>query len=408
MAEQFSLDQFLAQSQSVFSTERVLEPADTDVGIDVIDQVDGKFVVRSKAHLNVSEDMRFSSDVKRGQGLEIEITQGRANIEQDPYTGLTLITPKGSTPVRARPVLDAKYRENSVTLVGEEKSIGFDTKNIPTEQSTVQKAGGGACNASWEVGQKIDFDVQVRASIMANIIPKTEEQRDIRWQNGLYFAHDEKIGFMRLSYNPERESSLVMSSKTSRESIKAESFFPSTGKNEIYFIVEFLDLGYVGFNKVPMVQNIDNIVWPPFSDEVLTIESPLAFYDMNNPDQVLMTLRSQEMYLYDYNSIEVECLEQKISNDGIFQSRWRIVNQTREIIQARWFTLGSYSLLANSPDQGNRLLGPSGSGLDSYEFDFIAGLQKSSLTQSISMNVVSLKQPIVSGAYRIDFKYPSE
>lgn len=384
------------------------DAADVVPRLVVHDVADGKYVVSVVAEFRVGSEILRAEDCSSQDGVAIEISSGRGAIERDPYTGRFLIGVRGDDPVRARAVVDARLKGGTVVLAGEEKTVGIDLRFLPVEQQDVVVSGGSACKARWEVTAERDFEVQVRAGLAASVIPTTLTTREISWKHAMYFAHDERIGFMRLTYNSEYRSLLTMRSQRELSVESYNDFFPAKARNELYFKIDFVDMGYSAFNKVPMSQTIDGATWPPYANPVLAIDEPVKFYDVENPDRVVMTLLNQTMRLYDYSSIDVENVHLDVDDDGLLRSRWRIVNRSKELIVARWFVLGQCRPHLGAPTQANRLLGPVGSGAEMYEFDFYGVVDKMAVTQFIAMNVTSMGQPILSGVKKVTFRYPAE
>lgn len=378
-----------------------------DLSLQVLDVVDGRYVLRPLIRYE-RDGAVAKGTIDSNEDIPIEISGGAASVEIDRYSGNVIVTPKGDETVFARAQIRTTLDDRKVLLSSTIKEVGISTDSLPQAESDMVLAGGGACAARWVKGVVLAFDVQVRASIMANVMPKSLTRREILWRHGRYFAFDPNIGFMSLYYDPERISRIRMETKDSERATAKEGFFPASATNEIYFICDFIDLGISAFTKVPMRQTIDDTVWPPFKNKVLEIDEPLDFYEIGAPDTLVMQLTKQEMYLYDYSSIDVELLDKRFISDGILVSRWRLKNQVDEIVYARWFMLGDLDRETNLPFEGNRLLGPANS--EESEFILVVTTQSepSSLRQRISLNVVSVRDPIVAGASSFDFFYPEE
>jgi hypothetical protein len=375
--------------------ERATEGGGPEARLEAIDHVDGRFVLRARA-----SDSRAAGGWRElaADSFEVELTAGDADVERDPYTGRYLLTPKAGGAVRGRAVGEA----DGATIATEDVPLGIDSSTIPRDELRFVVAGGGACAARWQMAGQIDFNVNVRASVASNVVPLTENRRELFWRNGLYWAHDPAIGLMRLDYNPERTSKIVL------ESGSAGDFFPGDAENNLYFVIDFVDLGYRAFNKEPMRQRVSDMRWPPFADEVLAIEKPLDFYDVDDPDTLVMTLVSQDMRLYDYSSIDVEQLDSTLGADGRLDTRWRITNQSDERTRLRWFALGSFDRLQDEPVEGSRLLGPAGSGVESFEVSVSVGAQRSLLRQTLSLAAVSLTDSIFAGQSQIDYRFTDD
>lgn len=363
----------------------------------VIDRVGDTYVVEGEV---VSAARERRQAVGGDQGLQANLVTGAAEIEIDAYSNRLLVRPRGLETVRIRPRLDAP----TVQLSGSDLEIGIEPTELPPDEGDFEAVGGGACSARWQLGIAVEFDVHVRAAVTSTVLPLSLERRRLNWRHGLYFAHDPNVGFMRLNYNPSYYSHLEMTSKQSAPA--ADSFFPSEVENDLYFICDFVDFGFKAFNKEPMQQRVNEVGWPPFSEDVvLSVTEPLDFYDFEDPERLIMTITSQEMRLYDYDSLDVELLQSDVGDDGLVTGKWRITNQSDEIVRARWFALGEFRH-NSQPSEGNRLLGPSGSGLETYEIDTALYAQPSSLPQRMTMNAVSVTGSILAGRTTLEYQYP--
>ncbi len=384
------------------------ELVDTYLHMEIYDQIDGRIILRPMVHVSAGDQIFAAAAVRRSDGLNIDITQGQASIEEDPFTGDTLLIPKGSIPVKGRPILESQLRGGRVTLSAPELDLGWDIRNISSEQARFEPAGGGPCRARWAVINDEDphvFELRVRAFMPANVVLLGPGRRDIHWHHALYFARDPKIGLMRLYNNPQYTSKTQMRSAIPDQDITPTNFFPASGQNELFFVLEMLDMGFRCFNKEPMVQSFSNIEWPPYST-ALSIEKPVQFFNVDDPDELMLTIEKNDMHIYDYSAIDVECLRWEINSEGLLYSRWRMHNNAEAPVVARWFALGNFVRSAQTIDQGNRLLGPAGTVHDTFEVEFNAQLQKFSLTQFVSMNIVSLDEPVVMGSKIVNYHYP--
>jgi hypothetical protein len=410
MAEKFTLDSLLNEYQSrtkLFMTDNNFID-NTQFDAMVVDQVDGKIVLQNRLSLTTDEGAVAFSRLKGEEQVDIQVTQGKAIIQTDPYNGDTLITPKGDVTVRVRPVLETSFKGNPIKIAGDEYEVGIDIANVPTQERDFRNAaGGGACASQFRLGPEDEyaFELRVRAYMPASVIPLSLDRRRINWNYSLYFAHDPMMGLMRIRNNPAIQSQTNLKSLSAGKKGYENDFFPAGGRNDLYFVIEMLDMGLSCFNKKPMVQSYQHTEWPPYST-VLTIDEPVEFFSTEKPDQLMMTISKNDMQIYDYTSIDVECTDFKISEDGILHSRWKFSNQSSEKVMARWFALGNFEKDGGFPDQGSRLLGPAKSGLDEFEVNFTAQLEKSSLSQFITMNIVSLNEPVLMGSKRVDFHFP--
>ena len=335
------------------------------------------------------------------------MTAGKATVEIDPYNDAMLVVPTGPEPARGRAVLQATHGGSALTLRSSDREIGFDVANIPDSQLAFRNSGGGACGAAvLEAGLPVtEFELRVRAAMPSSVIPLAPDRREIRWRHALYFAYHAEMGRIRLHPSPTFVSRTVMQSKA-ENSEDASDFFPAKGRNELYFVMELLDLGFSWFNKTPMVQSFDGVGWPPY-DTPLDIDEPVEFYDTEHPDELRLIIHKNEMQIYDYQGVEIERLAADIDDDGLLRSTWRIRNQADVPIRAQWFALGNVESERRHPDQGARLLTSSGARGDAYTFDFVARVKPSTLTQFVAMNVVSLDaEPVVLGTSTMQFRFP--
>lgn len=371
-------------------------PGDSELRLEAIDQVDGRFVLRA-IQPGLAAGMRELTAKER---LTIEVTAGDADLEVDPYTNRYLLTPKGEEPVRGRATLEDPRGQR---LASPDVPLGFDPSQIPEDEQRFEAVGGGACAARWELAMAADFEVNVRAAAMANVVPLADDRRELYWMHGSYYAHDPVVGLMRLRYNPARTSKIVLQAGDS-----PGGFFPSRIENHLFFVIDFIDLGYRGFNKEPMVQRVDEMPWPPFSEAALAIEEPLEFFDLDQPEQKLMTLVSQDMRLYDYSSLDIERLGAELDSDGTLLTHWRITNQADERVRMRWFTLGEHDSVEEEPLEGTRLLGATGTGFEHFELKLRARVHKSLLRQPFSLNAVSLTDSIFAGRAQVDYRFTDD
>jgi hypothetical protein len=404
----FDLDELFAEVRER-TTTTALDAANAAIELDVVDQVDGRFVVRPEVRVTADGELLAKRAISARDGLQVEVTQGTATVEIDPFNDATLVVPSGPTPAAGHGVLPATHRGQAVTLVGQERDLGFDVANVPDSQLAFNRAGGGACAASGPepaIGEAFEFQLRVRAAMPSAVIPLAPDRREIRWRHALYFAHDPRMGWMRLRPNPDLPSRTLMRSK-SHGLVDPADFFPVRGRNELYFVMEMLDLGMTWFNKEPMVQSFDGVGWPPY-DVPLDIDEPVEFYDVDQPGELRLTIHKNEMQIYDYQGVEIELLSSNIADDGMLTSRWQIRNQCDEPIRARWFALGNVELESGHPDQGNRLLAKAGARGDSYVVDYTARVKPSSLTQFVAMNVVSTDPDrVVLGTSQMTFHFPT-
>ncbi len=373
----------------------------------VVERVGGTYVVESRVWLP-GEGLRRSAEVGEAQGLEVEVSGGSARTDFDPHSGRLLVVPEGTETVRVRSRVNAKAGAGSVSLSGPEIEVGIDPAGMAPEEGDFDALGGGNCNARMIAAEgEIDFEVNVRAAVQARVLPIALDRRHLNWRHGAYYAHDPNMGLMRLRYNPTRDSTLVMKSQADRAELEqGASFFPASAANDLYFLIEFMDHGYSCFSKEPLAQEVKEVEWPPYSKKVvLATDKPLDFYDIEHPERKVFTITHQEMELYDYASLDVELLEHSISQEGVLSSRWRLTNQADEEVRVRWFALGEFGRNGR-PSEGDRTLGASGSGAESYEYEFSAAVPGSILPQKVTMNAVTVTGPIMAGNSELEFAYP--
>jgi hypothetical protein len=279
------------------------------------------------------------------------------------------------------------------------------SSKVPQQLIDRLQGMGLSGDAILEMAKGYHFKLRVRASFAANVIPSSPKKREILWKYGLYYAHDPVLGRMRLHYNPDPayQSKTVMESSAILPN--GHNFFPASGVNQLYFVLEFLDLGYRVFNKESMNLFFQNTQWPPYATP-LNIEKPVQFYNLDNPDEVILTVHENAMQLYDYASVEIENLHNEVDPRGLLRTRWRIQNQATKPIEGQWFILGDFEESKDLPDQGIHKFGAAGTDGDTLELDFVGRLRKSSLSQFVTMNLVSYDDPVVVGTKRLNFHYP--
>ncbi|MCZ6862633.1 MAG: hypothetical protein O7I42_20570 [Alphaproteobacteria bacterium] len=377
---------------------------DTEVDLGLVDQEDGAFVLAPRVCVR-QEGTEFA-ELKLGveHDLQVEILEGQASVERDPFSQELLVNPKGSTPVVARLVLRTNRGTEPLTFFGGRTELGMDSTFLSPNESIFDKAGGGACRERWHMtaDEPFDFELRVRAFMPANVIALTPTKRQIRWRHALYFAHDPTMGNMRIHYNPDHQSLTELNSKGENP----DGFFPASGRNDLFFVIEMLDLGYKCFNKIPMVQSYDYTDWPPYST-TLSIDEPVDFYNWENPDELMATISKNDMQLYDYDAIRVECTEWSIDDNDVLSAEWVLTNCVKETIMSRWFLLGAGERHSVDMEQGSRLLGPSGSGLEEVRIKTATRVKKCMRRQFLSMNVVSVNEPVAMGSKSVKFNYPS-
>lgn len=373
--------------------------------IRVFEQRSGVLVIN--ASLGVKSGLQTLASVETNDDVEIQITQGSGTVRRDPYTGLTLVEPTGEVPVKARAVLRGELNGVLTTLVGEEVQIGLDPSLLPPEQAVFDMAGGGNCRAMAVLGDQYEFSLRVRAVMPAGIIPIDYDRREIVWRDALYFAWDERIGLMRLRNNPAYRSKTELVSRTPKESLTAQNFFPASGRNELYFVLDMVDLGVSLINRDPMVQSFEYTEWPPYSTE-LTIDRPVAFYPTDGGDEPTLIVQQNDMRIYDYSSVDIRPLQWEVSEDGVLLSRWEVRSQAEEPVIGRWFAIGDFHQHNDFPVEGSLEFGTPAGTRDSSVIEFRARLRKSILDQQISMCYASVTGPVILGTHRVPYRFPTE
>lgn len=349
------------------------------------------YVYKQRLSVNVGP-VHTSAYLRLPRAPYIQISGGAASVEIDELNGAILITPSSSSAVIASVHQSVTFKAKGADLIGPPQTIGIDLSNIPLSQREMSVAGGGACAARWASATTLTFDVNVRASILADVRPTSESTRQIEWRHGRYFAHHPQLGFMSLYYDQDKNSQLIM-----RTLGTGAGFFPAEAENSINFICDFVDLGIKARSRTPMVQAISSTDWPPYKGPPLSVQTPLEFYDVQT-DKLVMTIEKQDMHLYDYNSITVEKISFEVAEPGILRSRWRITNESSDLVYARWFMLGDLVEDPSYPTEGNKLLGARGGGFETFIIELDARVERANYEQKVSMNVVNVRDHRYSGA----------
>ncbi|HEX8534375.1 MAG TPA: hypothetical protein VF662_09420 [Allosphingosinicella sp.] len=375
---------------------------DFEVGLEVYDIVDGYYVIRPVVKLQYL-GRNFRALLGAEASVDIDLSGGPATATRDPANGNILVSTSSRDPIFGRSAVGTRLGGDSITLTSDPFEIGIDPSRIPPSEQQVSVAGGGACASRFFIGDPVDSEVQVRASLMATALPRSVDRREVLWRHGRYFAYNPVLGFMSLYYDPERTSRTTMLSANPNPA--DDGFFPAETVNELHFICDFVDLGIKAFSKVPMRQTISGATWPPYSTTPIGIDGEVDFYDLENPDRHVMRIVEQSLYLYDYNSLDIELLSQDV-RDGVLYTSWRVHNQARVPIHVRWFLLGDFGRDSRFPHEGNRLMSGSGSAEDTMVIQVSVPVERSSLPQTVSMNVVSLRMPILAGQSSLSFINP--
>jgi hypothetical protein len=375
---------------------------DFQLGLEIYDLVDGYYVLRPVVQLQYL-GRTFRALLGSQAAVDIELSGGPATAQRDPVNGNILVSTTSPDPVFARPAAETTLGGEPVTLGADPLEIGIDPSTIPPSELEVGLAGGGSCASRFFIGDPVDSEVQVRASLMAKALPKSADRREVLWRHGRYFAYNPILGFMSLSYDPDRISKTTM--LTSNQTfLQSGGFFPAKAVNELQFICDFVDLGIKAFSKVPMRQTINEAFWPPYSTTPIGIDDEVDFYDVTDPDRRVMRIVKQSLYLYDYNSLDIELVSHEV-REGLLYMSWRIHNQSEVPIHVRWFLLGDFERDVRFPHEGNRLMSASGSSDDTMMVQLSVPVERSSLSQTVSMNAVSLRMPILAGQSSLSFAY---
>lgn len=405
----FSVEKFItdgvAPQVNAISGVQVEPDSGLSARLEVADVVDDAYVIQPIVSFVDSSTAASGILPANSNNFSWESVGGGAEIELDPQSGYLLVRPTSDEPVSISAEIVSNLGPTQIGLSVQETPIGSDPSSIPIDQLQVGKAGGGACRTTLNIGESYQFDVEVRASILASAQASGLNERQVTWKNGRYFAYNDRVGNMTLTYNPAKTSRFIMKNPNFDGSAD-QSFFPAEGENEIFFNVNFHDLGVVASARNPMIQKFEVSDWPPYREAIFNLDEPVEFFDVANPDLLVMRLEEQEMYLYDYNGIEVELLESAVLDEGILQSRWRLTNQSDDQLYARWFILGDIEPVERFKSEGSRLLSRNGSPGSIYEFGVNAQLKPSSLVQKLSMNVVNTRGSVLAGSETIEYRYP--
>lgn len=371
---------------------------------ELYDLVDGYYILRPIVQFSRGTT-RVRALLDTSVTLPVEVFGGDASVERDSLNGNILIRPRGDETVHARPSVVTSLGGTPVKLAGTDIEIGISPESLGPGENVMSVAGGGSCAADVVLPtSEVSVNVQVRASIAATAMPKTLTRREVAWRNGRYFAHDPVIGLISLYYDPDRTSRSIIETNNANFATTLADFFPARTQNYFHFMCDFVDLGITTFSKVPMRQTLAAANWPPFATAPINIDEPVEFYDVRDPNRLVMRIKSQNMYLYDYNSIDVDLVSHRFDGD-VLTMTWEIRNQSDAVIFGRWFMLGDFQHDPARPDQGNRMLGPSGTPGAVIQIDVAIKVTPSVLQQSVTMNVVSLRDPILAGNSALQFQH---
>jgi hypothetical protein len=423
-----------AQASAATATHRVGASASgTRAGkmvLSVDDYVDGLYVL-SAATPAVAERMPTgTSPITLSDGLKIEVTSGHATVRQDRYTGAILLKPSSGEAVEARAFAPAGSvaamlagAPHGKSAVSEVTNAGYDATDIPRSQLQFAAVGGGSCpgQTSSGVAHLIDamardlspqrrsaletalgsehkVSLRVRAAVLGNVIPLTPAERTIVWRFGRYYGDDKLLGLMRLTYSEARRSVLTMTGK-------GAAFFPASGINSNYYLLDMLDLGKTGFSTDPMLFPAKTITWPVCSTP-MHLAKPVTFYDESDPKLSLFTINSNTMDLYDYHGAAISRTRFNLSKSGVLRATYNVTNQTATRMTGRWMLVGEFSPLKGQVTDAVVDLGPAGSATATKSITVEVSALKSELTQTVAFAIMSLSDPVIVGINTSSFKYP--
>jgi hypothetical protein len=362
--------------------------ADGTLGAVAVDVMDTQTVVKAWIERTDALGQPVREPVTSGVSWTIE--SGTAVVTQEPYTGRTVFKPRGSTPVVARPSLG--------DLVGPPVRIGLDPGVLPWYERGLTVAGGGSCQTSDVVTATADVEppaVDVRAVVDATVIPLSRTERVIRYERGEYFAHHPDMGIMRLRYNPNQTSEIVLRSLDPT----GQSFFPASAQGRLFFIMEVLDSGIKLFNPEPMLLSTPSTNWPPFEIPMLN-DAPVSFHSQDNPEVEILRIESQELYLYPTTELAISNRKFLITGD-LLEASFGVKNLTAHPGEVRWFLLGDVGTPLAATD-GLLSLAPGAERVVTFR----SRLAPSSLAQAITFGAVSQSEPRMTGTRRRSFRYP--
>lgn len=355
----------------------------------VLDAVDGKTVVKAWVDTVDSSGQKTSQTVTAANGLTWTILSGTAQISEDAYTGRTLFVPSGNQPVVAQPVLGGQ--------AGPPVTIGLNANIIPTDEKELTAAGGGACQQNLNHAGLFLSVVHVRSVLDATTIPLSQTERLLRYQRAEYYAWDPDAGPMRITLNPDKVSEVHL---TSLNSAGSPSFFPASAEAHLYFIIEMLNTGVRIFNPEAMVLRNPSTDWPPFQEPMLN-DTPVSFVLVDNPTMEMMQIDSQESYIYPTQELAIDLLSQQVTG-GVLEASYRIRNVASTGGDVRWFFLGDLGTPL-TPTRGLQTIPPGGQALVTLRTQ----LRSSGLTQTITLGAVTQSGTRMTGARRLQLRYPA-
>jgi hypothetical protein len=348
-----------------------------------LDAIDGQIVVATYTE-RVDRDGTAQRQPARGT-VSFVVESGRADISSDPFTGNMLVRPLGDDPVVVRPRVGGR--------VGDRVVVGLRPEILGPDERTFRVPGGGACVSD---GSLIARHLDVRSVVNATVIPVSRTERVLRYlTNGEYYTNDPKAGALRLRYNPNYTSEVRLRSL----SADGAQFFPASVETQLFLEIELLDTGMRIYNKKPLVMRKASTGWPPFEEPLLS-NTPVEFYDERNPDVVVMTIESQEAYLYPTEELEIRQKSFTI-NDGMLDATFEVRNLTETAADVRWFFIGNVGKPA-TPTNG--VVKTPGGG--SFEVSFRTKAPEAAVQQFLTLAAVSQSGPRLSGFERVEFRYP--
>jgi hypothetical protein len=420
--------QLAGQSAASAAPAAASEAAGAPLRLEVVDFVDGHYVVEARVANGAGGALRMRD------GLKIEVTAGRAEVIEDPYTGDILVKPVRGDAIKARAVVPAQSDaarlagfSTSAVTASEEELVGSEFDDLPPDEGSTALAGGGNCSTSIPGGGVESIAtpmlehmtaarreavlgalgsgdrtsrLRVRAAVMGNVIPFSPEHREIRWRHARYYGVEEVLGLLRFTYQANRRSAVTM------RSLGGDAFFPARAVNELYCRMELLDLGSVAISKEPMVFPGESITWPVYATP-MNLSKPVRFYDEAAPDKVVMDIVENELRLYDYNGVTIKKLGVKVEARGVLKTSFRVTNQTRSPMSGRWMLIGDHTDTSFASTDAELTLGPAGTAEASKEIHVTAPIRRRLLTQRVGFAVMSLSDPVVLGITPVTFKFPN-
>jgi hypothetical protein len=372
--------------------------------------------------------------LRLSDGLRIELTQGRAEVRQDKYTGAILLKPGPGEVVEARAVAEAGSvaarlagSTSGRAVAGESTAIGYDAGAIPVHQLSIGSAGGGACAATVSSASSLkaalepmtahltaerraaildslkdDYPVtlRVRATVLGNVIPVSPTERQIQWRHARYYGVEDILGLLRFTYDSQAPSVLSM------KAANGANFFPSQGLNSIHCRIEMLDIGLTGLTSGPMLLPSESLTWPPYSTP-MHLAQPVTFYDEHDSQRPLLTVTKNSMSLYDYNGLSIKKIGSRVDASGTIHLAYEVANQTDSVMSGRWVLIGDHADTSFARTDAAIDLGPAGSANGSTVVEVQAPVRKSELSQTVAFGVMSLTDPMVVGIDMTTFKYPN-